>query len=297
MMFGKVADPSIIDFSLPDDHSSSLSRNSSAESQAIKLNMGLPTWNKQKLEDFYPRGTKNDLSYYSSKYNSIELNATYYKIYSAEQIAKWKENASPNFTFCPKVPQIISQYKKLKNCEQEVDLFVSGILAFEEKLGMTFLQMNPNYSPNNEAQLVQFLNKWPRKIPLAVELRHHDWYEDRLLLADLIDVFKELGISFVITDTAGRRDMIHMCLTTPRAFVRFTGVNDVQDIGRVDDWMKRIKDWSEQGITEINFFIHQNHEKETPLLPSYFAKKMSHQYGFHIDDPLRPDQGQTLSLF
>jgi uncharacterized protein YecE (DUF72 family) len=93
------------------------------------------------------------------------------------------------------------------------------------------------------------------------------------------------NISNVIVDTAGRRDLLHMRLTNPTAFVRYVGANHPTDYTRLDDWIKRLKEWQEQGIKEIDFFIHQNIEKESPLLSAYFIKKLNKELGSHLKIP------------
>ena len=72
MKLGKVSDPSLIDFTLPRDHHSAFFDPTLASS-IPNIRMGLPTWNKQKLENFYPKGAKDELSYYSSKFPSMML--------------------------------------------------------------------------------------------------------------------------------------------------------------------------------------------------------------------------------
>ena len=49
----------------------------------------------------------------------------------------------------------------------------------------------------------------------------------------------------IIVDTAGRRDMLHMRLTTPSAFIRYVGANHPSDYTRLDDWVERIENWVE----------------------------------------------------
>ena len=74
MKFGAVPNPQDIDFSLPEDHqdtSSVLGRNTEGFG---KVYVGCAKWNKQDLKGFYPRGTKDELTYYGTQFNCIELN-------------------------------------------------------------------------------------------------------------------------------------------------------------------------------------------------------------------------------
>ncbi|MEQ8812772.1 MAG: DUF72 domain-containing protein, partial [Imperialibacter sp.] len=85
--------------------------------------------------------------------------------------------------------------------------------------------------------------------------------------------------------TAGRRDMMHMRMTTKEAFVRYVGANHPTDYPRLDDWLVRVKEWKQQGLEKLYFFIHQNIELESPLLSAYFIKKMNEQLGTNLIVP------------
>jgi hypothetical protein len=89
-----------------------------------------------------------------------------------------------------------------------------------------------------------------------------------------------------VVDTAGRRDLLHMRLTTPKVFVRYVGANNPQsDRERLDDWVARLKVWVDQGIRDIYFFVHQNIELESPFLSAYFIEKLNRQFGLNLQIP------------
>ena len=119
MKFGKVDNPGELDLSLPPDHPQTIvTLNNYLESdKELEISVGCAKWNKTDLKNFYPKGTKDELAYYSTQFNSIELNAFFYRIFPAEQVEKWKEKSTDGFKFYPKVPQLISQFRRLKNCE------------------------------------------------------------------------------------------------------------------------------------------------------------------------------------
>ena len=299
MKFGKVEDPGNIDFTLPKDkvETSQLLKQAKGNSDNLEVNVGCAKWNRQDLKNFYPRGTKDELTYYSSQFNTIELNAFFYRIFPPEQVRKWKEKSNDNFKFCPKVPQIISQFKRLKNVEQELDSYIDSISQFEEKLGMCFLQMHPSFAPKSFESLEAFIKLWPSEFELSVELRHADWYSDEKAFSELCHLLQENNITHTITDTAGRRDLIHMRLTTPKCFVRFTGANHKSDYTRLDDWVVRLTSWKESGIKTINFFVHQNLEKESPLLTAHFNKNMNKTIGTQLTIPKTIKKDKPNELF
>ena len=86
MKFGKVEQPELIDFTIPKDHPETEVVLSKTERDSpLQLYVGCAKWNRQDLKNFYPRGTKDELIYYSSQFNSIEMNATFYRIFPGEQ--------------------------------------------------------------------------------------------------------------------------------------------------------------------------------------------------------------------
>lgn len=96
----------------------------------------------------------------------------------------------------------------------------------------------------------------------------------------------ELNVGAVITDAAGRRDVIHMELPTPHAFIRFVGNSlDPTDYKRVDDWVERIVKWKELGLQSVWFFMHQHDERYSPELADYVAEKLNEHLGLSL---LRP---------
>ena len=85
MKFGSVDNPENIDFTLPPDHPNTKRVLSKYKNESnFNLFVGCAKWNRADLKGFYPRGTKDELEYYSTQFNSIELNATFYRIFPAE---------------------------------------------------------------------------------------------------------------------------------------------------------------------------------------------------------------------
>lgn len=286
MKFGSVDNPETIDFTLPPDHPNTKGvLNSFLDDNIPEIFVGCAKWNKADLKGFYPRGTKNELAYYSSQFNSIELNATFYRIFPADQFATWYDKTPQGFKFFPKLNQEISHWKRLQGTKDVVENYLYNASNLKEKLGTVFLQMHNNFSPKDFNRVIDFAQDWPKEIPLAIEFRHTDWYNDASVATELYKLLEEHNISNVLVDTAGRRDLLHMRLTNATAFVRYVGANHPSDYDRLDDWIARLKDWKAQGIKEIDFFIHQNIEKESPLLSAYFIRKLNCELGYSLTIP------------
>jgi uncharacterized protein YecE (DUF72 family) len=295
MKFGSVEHPENIDFFLPKDHKDTARVLGKVKDDNVpNIYVGCAKWNKADLKGFYPKGTKDELVYYSSQFNSIELNATFYRIFPAEQFSAWYEKTPSDFKFFPKLSQDISHLKRLNNVQEVVENYLYNASNLKEKLGTIFLQMHNNFAPKDFDRVVTFVENWPKEIPLAIEFRHTDWYNNPDVSEPLYDLLEQYNISNVIVDTAGRRDLLHMRLTNPTAFVRYVGANHPSDYARLDDWVLRLKQWQEQGIKEIDFFIHQNIEKESPLLSAYFIKQLNKTLGCQLHIPNEDNSQQNL---
>jgi len=287
MKFGKVENPDFVDFSLPEDHPDTRKIfEQNDHSKQLNVYVGCAKWNKQDLKNFYPRGTKDELPYYSFQFNSIELNATFYNMPKSSQIETWRDKTPSGFKFFPKITQNISHWGRLANVSQLTEQYCDSISHFEEKLGMVFLQLHDNFGYKNYDNLVTFIEKFPKAIPLAVEMRNTEWFNNQSISAEVYQLFEKHNITNILVDTAGRRDLLHMRLTTPVAFIRFVGSNDHKsDRLRLDEWVARIKSWTDQGLRDICFFVHQNIEMESPLLSAYFIEKLNNEIGTTLKKP------------
>lgn len=297
MKFGKVDNPEIVDFTLPPDHpdSSDILKKYKG-SEASEIYIGCAKWNRQDLKNFYPRGTKDELAYYSSQFNTIELNATFYRIFPVEQVEKWREKTPDNFRFYPKVPQMISHLKRLNEAQGLVEEHCHCIRAFGEKLGGTFLQLPDNFKPRHFDRVVKFVEEFPKDIPLSVELRNTEWFSDPVIAEDVYSLFERHGVSNIITDTAGRRDLLHMRLTGRDIVVRYVGANHSSDYDRLDTWFERIKLWIDSGMQTLYFFVHQNLEQESPHLSNYITRRLNDELGFKLTIPQTQPYQQTLGI-
>lgn len=297
MKFGKVAQPELIDFTLPKTHDKTvelLNKFKDQKSEELSVYVGCAKWNKTDLKGFYPRGTKDELAYYSKQFNCIELNATFYRQFPPEQFEKWRNKTPQGFKFFPKLTQEISHWKRLEGVSDAVNYYLEAASKLEEKLGTIFLQMHANFSPKNFDRLQNFVISWPKDVPLSVECRHTDWFTDPNISKEFYQLLEENNIANTLVDTAGRRDMLHMRLTNNEAFIRYVGANHKSDYDRLDDWVSRLKKWITLGLRNIHFFVHQNLEVESPLLATYFIEKLNKELNLSLTIP---NEEQQQSLF
>ncbi|GEO02548.1 hypothetical protein AAE02nite_02120 [Adhaeribacter aerolatus] len=304
MDFGRVDSIQAIRFVLPPDAVGTAEVLKASNRLAYlkpEVYVGCPTWNnKPWLGSYYPAGAKaaDQLELYSKQFNTIELNTTHYRIPDAATINRWRETVTPNFTFCPKLPQVISHELQLKNTETITKNFCDSLQGLEEHLGCSFLQLPPTFGPNQLDSLMRYLDSFPRGFPLALELREEDWFRQNVKSEALWVLLEAYNLATVITDVAGRRDVLHMRLTNATAFIRFVG-NGLHptDYTRIDDWVARLNTWFDWGLQKLYFFIHQPDINHAPVLISYFLDRLKQTYGIALDKPqiiLQPVQGRLF---
>lgn len=242
--------------------------------------LGCAKWGRTEwVGKIYPLKTKEKdfLDHYVKHYNSIELNATHYKIYGAAGIAKWAaKTGDKDFMFCPKMYQGITHRGSLLNKEFITTEFLRGIVAFEKHLGPVFVQVSDAFTVKRKEELFTFLRSLPTDMQFFLEVRHPDWFGKEAVRDELFAFLRSINMGIVITDTSGRRDCAHMHLTIPKAFIRYVG-NSLHktDYTRVDEWIERMQFWLDNGLEELYFFMHMHDEAFSPELTVYMVDKMN----------------------
>jgi len=252
--------------------------------------LGCAKWGRKEwIGKIYPKGTREAqfLDQYVKHYNAIELNATHYKIYKPEEIAKWAVKAAgKDFKFCPKITNSISHYSGFNNTEFLTTAFLEGIMAFGDNLGPVFLQISEQYNPRQRDKLFSYLNTLPAALSFFVEVRHPHWFADKTVHKELFDTLRSLQMGAVITDTAGRRDCAHMELTVPKTFIRYVGNSlHPSDYTRTDEWVQRIQYWLANGLQELYFFMHMHDEAFSPELTVYLVDELNAACGLRLQKP------------
>lgn len=291
MEFGKVTPEELeqIDFTLPPDKPETTAILKKNPSVDTKIFVGCAKWGRKDwVGKIYPKGTKEAdfLNHYAKHFNCIELNATFYRMPTRLQTSTWKSKVTPGFKFCPKFVNTITHIRRLKNATGDVDRFMEAMTGFGDMLGPVFLMPHPTFGPKSFDALEAFVKDLPRDINLFTELRQEEWYTDQDAYQKVFKMMEEYNSGAIITDTSGRRDMVHMRLTTPEVFIRFVGNGlHPSDYTRIDAWVQRIKQWKEQGIHKVYFFMHQHEELHSPELARYTIQQLNKHCGTSIPEP------------
>lgn len=253
------------DVALPVVDNSKVLGNKKANNPAIYV--GLSKWGdaEWKVPLNAPNTKDKDmLALYASHFNTVELNATHYRIYDDANILKWVEQSNnPAFKFCPKMFNGITHRGSLANKEELTYQFLSSLDSFGNQLGAVFIQLSDTFAPSRINELLDFLKFLPKTMQYFLEIRNANWYPLQDKYRNFLNQLYLLNIGLVITDTPGIRYTAHMLLTTPKVFVRFVGIGNTDiDNQRLVNWQSILSQWYAQGLQEAYFFLHLHHEAE-----------------------------------
>ena len=140
-----------------------------------KLYLGTIGWSYNFWKGkFYPNKevSKDYLKYYAAQFNSVEVDSTFYRIPSRITVFNWKLQTPETFLFSLKFPQMITHVKMLKECEYETEIFLDRVRLLGDKLGVLLLQFPPNFGVEHLPDLEAYLEKLPKEIRFAVEVRN-----------------------------------------------------------------------------------------------------------------------------
>jgi len=233
-----------------------------------EVRIGCPIWSARSwVGTVYAPGTKTKdmLATYARHFPTVEVNGTFYHPLPAAQLAAWSSQVGEEFRFCPKVFRGISERLGAPDLPALVRRQADDLAGFGDRLGLTFTSLPESFAPAHLPLLKRFLALWPRALPLAVELRHPQWFHEHALRDDVVDLLYRHRAATVITDTIGRRDALHTSLTQPRVLIRFLG-NELApgETERLASWISRIATWADHRLESIYFFAHQPHEPRIP---------------------------------
>jgi uncharacterized protein YecE (DUF72 family) len=154
-------------------------------------------------DSFYPKGMKpaDYLSYYATKFDTVELDNTFYRTPSISTVQGWNAKTPPGFIFSAKIPQLVTHEKVLVDCEDDLKHFLKTMDALGDKLGPLLFQFGYfnqkafKTQADFLARLKPFLKSLPKGYRFAVEIRNKNWMN-----AEFADVLRERGVAFTLID-------------------------------------------------------------------------------------------------
>jgi uncharacterized protein YecE (DUF72 family) len=182
------------------------------------IHIGCSGWNYRHWRGpFYPEklAVKRWFEHYSGVFRTVELNTSFYHLPRADTFAKWRDQAPEGFRYAVKAPRFITHMKKLKDCEEPVQEFLSRARHLGATIGPILYQLPPKWSFNEE-RLEAFMALLPRDLHHVFEFREKSWMTQEVLA--LLD---ERGISFCVHDM--EQLVTAPWASGPIAYVRFHG--------------------------------------------------------------------------
>jgi uncharacterized protein YecE (DUF72 family) len=129
---------------------------------------------------FYPRDVTGAqrLPWYAQRFDTVELNASFYRVPTEPMIAAWNRNLPAGFRLAVKGSRRITHVKRLAGCEEELDFFFERVLRLRH-LAVVLWQLPPSFRKDVE-RLAGFLALLPKGVRYAFEFRHASWWDDEV---------------------------------------------------------------------------------------------------------------------
>lgn len=147
---------------------------------------------------FYPKEVKvrDQLAYYATRFPTTEINNSFYRLPTAKAVKEWREAVPPDFVFAWKASRYISHFRRLKDCEESVELVFGRMGGLGDTLGPALLQLPPQFHADRE-RLAGFLKLLPKGGRYTFEFRHESWYAP-----EIFDVLRDHNAALCISDHA-----------------------------------------------------------------------------------------------
>lgn len=254
---------------------------------------------------FYPDDlpARRWLEYASRKFNSIELNGTFYSLKSPAVFERWLEEVpARDFVFAVKGGRFITHNLKLRNVETALgNFFASGVLAMGRRTGPFLWQLPATYR-FEAARLDGFMRQLPRSAREAEDVaRQHDARLRRGALVDaatpvryrhafevrhpsyfheeFYSLLRQHGCAFVIADTAGKFPYAEQ-VTADFVYVRLHGSQQLYASGYTDEeldvWAQRCAGWRSEagGARDVYVYFDNDAKVHAPFDALRLAERL-----------------------
>jgi len=149
--------------------------------------------------------SRDFLSYYATRFDTVEIDSTFYGTPSISTVKRWNAKTPPGFVFSAKVPQAITHEKVLADCDAEFKQFIEVMDNLGDKLGpllfqFSFFNSSVFRGVNDFLSLLRpFLKKLPKDHKYVVEIRNKHW-----LVPQFIETLRGLQVALALIDQSWR---------------------------------------------------------------------------------------------
>jgi uncharacterized protein YecE (DUF72 family) len=202
----------------------------------------------------YPEGTKPTeyLTEYAKSMNSVEVDATFYRIPSVSTVEAWRDAVPEGFRFAAKFPQTVTHAPGLAYDAERLEVFLRHIGVLGGKLGPLLLQFPPFLKPVHTA-LDDLLEKLPKNRFVAAEFRNRRWFTE-----ETYRLLRDHGVALAWTNRAEEVE------TAGFAYLRLEGdrkaVNGERGVVEVErgsetiEWAAKVRRYIESGRDAYGYF-------------------------------------------
>jgi len=192
---------------------------------------------------FYPEKlpAAKMLDFYVKRFDTVELNNSFYRLPSAEAFESWREATPSNFVFAVKASRFITHNKKLKDPEHALDNLLPRAAHLGPKLGPVLFQLPPKWRVN-PSRLEGLLEILPRDLRYAFEFRELSWIN-----AEVESILTRFDAAFCIYELAGYHSPLR--ITADFAYIRLHGPESGKYQGSYSEeklrrWASQIEQWA-----------------------------------------------------
>lgn len=145
---------------------------------------------------FYPQGlpSRRMLNHYATRLDTVEVNATFYRMPRPEALASWRAEVPRGFVFALKAPQRVTHVKRLRDVEGAIASFYRAAAELGEALGPVLYQLPPSLK-KDIARLEDFLAALPAGARASFEFRHGSWLSD-----DVFSALSARGVALCLAE-------------------------------------------------------------------------------------------------
>jgi uncharacterized protein YecE (DUF72 family) len=194
---------------------------------------------------------------YARRFDTVELNATFYRLPDRATVDRWAAQAPPGFVYAVKVGQFGTHRKKLRDAATWLPNHLDRAERLGSALGPNLLQLPPRWR-RDVGRLADLLAVAPRRLRWAVEVRDRSWlHED--VLALLADHNAALCVHDLLEDHPWE-------LTADWTYLRFHGPDAVRNryhggypIERLEEVAARLAAWLDAGVDVYAYFNNDHH--------------------------------------
>jgi uncharacterized protein YecE (DUF72 family) len=221
----------------------------------VTLNIGTSGWSYDHWENvLYPPGlpSKDRLQYYVARFNTVELNASFYRWPRETSFASWRNRLPQGFAMSVKAPRGLTHAKKLYSPEVWVERITRCWHELGDKRAVLLAQLPPNLA-RDDARLDYFLSALPEWIRVAMEFRHESWVHP-----EVYQLLERHRAAYCIMSGANLPCILRA--TAPFVYIRLHGPDHQHLYGGSysdDDlkwWADRISEWRSAGKDVLVYF-------------------------------------------